>query len=51
LDNIFIVEFPEFERCKTHGETYEDGVKNGKEVLDLLIESFKKKADHFPNLK
>jgi len=38
-DNIFVVTIPEFSGCKTHGETYEEAVKNGKEVMELCIES------------
>jgi predicted RNase H-like HicB family nuclease len=38
-DNIFVVTIPEFTRCKTHGETYEEAVKNGKEVIELCIEA------------
>jgi antitoxin HicB len=38
-DEAYIVTLPEFGSCKTHGATYEDAAKNGREVLELLIES------------
>jgi predicted RNase H-like HicB family nuclease len=40
-DQVYVVSLPEFGRwCKTHGETYEEAAKNGREVLELLIEDF-----------
>jgi antitoxin HicB len=35
-DKVFIVTLPEFDDAKTHGETYEEAVRMGKD----LIESF-----------
>lgn len=37
-DEAFVVTLPEF-GCKTHGETYEEAARHGREVLELLIES------------
>ena len=46
-DQIYVVTLPEFgDFCKTHGETYVEAVKNGEEVLEMLLESFEK--DHLP---
>ena len=39
-DQVFIVTLPEFLGCKTHGESYEDAVKNGREIIELLIETY-----------
>jgi predicted RNase H-like HicB family nuclease len=39
-DRVFIVTLPEFGGCKTHGETYEEAVKNGREVIELLIDTY-----------
>jgi predicted RNase H-like HicB family nuclease len=39
LDEVYIVTLPEFGGPKTHGETYEEAVKHGREVLELLIET------------
>src|SRR6478672_11042762 len=39
-DNAYIVILPEFPGCHTHGATREEALKNGQEVLELLIESF-----------
>ncbi|NES83614.1 MAG: type II toxin-antitoxin system HicB family antitoxin [Moorea sp. SIO2B7] len=41
-DQCFIVILPEFENVMqpvTHGDTYEEALKNAQEVLELLIES------------
>jgi predicted RNase H-like HicB family nuclease len=45
-DQVYIVSLPEFADCKTHGETYEEAAKHGREVLELLIRSYK--ADRQP---
>ncbi|HTU88951.1 MAG TPA: type II toxin-antitoxin system HicB family antitoxin [Gemmataceae bacterium] len=39
-DQVYVVTLPEFDGNKTHGATYEEAVRNGSEVLELLIESF-----------
>ncbi len=36
-DRVFVVYLPEF-NCYTHGETYLEAVKNGQEVLEMLVE-------------
>jgi predicted RNase H-like HicB family nuclease len=38
-DNTYIVTVPELPGCKTHGDTYEEAVKNGQEVMELCIAS------------
>ncbi len=39
-DQLFIARMPEFgPGAKTHGLTYEEAAKNGREVLEMLIES------------
>ncbi len=39
-DECFVVSLPEWGKfCHTHGETYEDALKNAQEVLEMLIES------------
>lgn len=38
-DQCYIVSLPEFGKyARTHGDTYEEAVKNAQEVLELLIE-------------
>jgi predicted RNase H-like HicB family nuclease len=40
IDNCFVVSFPEWGNfCHTHGDTYEEALQQGKELLDFLIES------------
>jgi antitoxin HicB len=39
-DNCYVVSFPEWgEFCHTHGDTYEEALKNAREVLEILIET------------
>jgi predicted RNase H-like HicB family nuclease len=38
-DQCYIVSLPEFGKyARTHGDTYEEALKNAQEVLELLIE-------------
>jgi antitoxin HicB len=37
-DGAYIVTLPEFPTCHTHGATREEALKNGQEVLELLVE-------------
>lgn len=40
-NSCFVVTFPEWgEQCQTYGDTYEEALSNGKEVLQLMIASF-----------
>jgi antitoxin HicB len=39
-DKCYVVSFPEWgEFCHTHGDTYEEALKNAQEVLEMLIET------------
>ena len=39
-DQCYIVSLPEFGKyARTHGDTYEEAIKNAQEVLELLIEN------------
>jgi len=38
-DGVYVVTLPEFPNCHTHGSTREEALKNGQEVLELLIDS------------
>lgn len=46
-DQAYLATLPEF-GCKTHGETYEEAAKHGREVLELLIESAQEDGDKLP---
>ena len=35
-DQVYVVTFPEFGGCRTHGETYKKAAKAGEEVLELV---------------
>jgi len=41
VDRIYVAHLPEFgPGAKTHGSTYEEAAKNGREVLEMLVESY-----------
>jgi predicted RNase H-like HicB family nuclease len=46
---VFVVSLPEFgPYANTHGETYEEAVRMGQEVLELLIETYQADGDPLP---
>jgi antitoxin HicB len=46
-DQAFIVSLPEFgPYCKTHGDTYEEAIKQGQDALESLIDAYR--ADKRP---
>ncbi len=47
-DEAYVVSFPEFSGAHTHGATYLEAVKNGQDVLGLLIESFEQEGKPLP---
>jgi predicted RNase H-like HicB family nuclease len=48
-DQCYVVSLPEWgEFCHTHGDTYEEALKNAKEVLELLIETSKEDGETLP---
>jgi predicted RNase H-like HicB family nuclease len=49
-DQKYIVSLPEFgPYAHTHGDTYEEALKNGQEVLDLLIEDYQERGQQLPS--
>jgi predicted RNase H-like HicB family nuclease len=48
-DEKYLVSLPEFgPYAHTHGDTYEEALKNGREVLDLLIEDYQARSQPLP---
>jgi antitoxin HicB len=49
-DNCYLVGFPDFpgQKWSTHGSTYEKAAKNGKQVLELIIDSYQLKNKPLP---
>ncbi|MDJ0534494.1 MAG: type II toxin-antitoxin system HicB family antitoxin [Xenococcaceae cyanobacterium MO_207.B15] len=49
-DNCFLVALPDFpgQYWRTHGETYEEAVANGKEALESLIISYEVDGEALP---
>ncbi|MCT7950110.1 type II toxin-antitoxin system HicB family antitoxin [Ancylothrix sp. C2] len=52
-DNCYLVHLPDFpsQRFHTHGETYEEALKNAQEVLELLIEEYQQDGKPLPQPK
>jgi len=51
-EQCFVVSLPEWgEFCHTHGDTYEEALKNAQEVLELLIESALENGESLPEPK
>lgn len=49
-DQIYLASLPEFgPYARTHGNSYEDALKNAREVLDLLIEDYRAKNKPLPS--
>lgn len=50
-DQKYLVSLPEFgPYAHTHGDTYEEALKNGQEVLELLIEDYQARNKPLPQL-
>ncbi len=48
-DKCFVVSLPEWgEFCHTHGDTYEEALKNAQEVLEMLISSYLEDGQPIP---
>ncbi len=47
-DRLYVVTFPEFPGSHTHGIAYEDAVKQGQEVLELLVETYRQEGRPLP---
>ena len=48
-DRVYIVSLPEFGAyAHTHGDTYEEALKNAREVLELLIEDYRARGKALP---
>ncbi len=48
-DKCFVVSLPEWgEFCHTHGDTYEEALKNAQEVLEMLISSYLEDGQPLP---
>jgi predicted RNase H-like HicB family nuclease len=52
-DQVYIVSFPEWEADgligHTHGDSYEEAVRKGKEVLHILMESARAEGEPLPS--
>lgn len=47
-DNKYIATIPELAGCKTHGSTYEEALQNGKEVIELWLDTAQELGESIP---
>jgi antitoxin HicB len=48
-DHVYVVSLPEWGKyAQTHGATYDDAVRNGQEVLQMLIDSARLQGERLP---
>ncbi|NMG57178.1 type II toxin-antitoxin system HicB family antitoxin [Geitlerinema sp. P-1104] len=49
-DNCFLVGFPDFpgQEWRTHGETYEEALRNGTEALESLVMAYQSMGEPLP---
>ena len=48
-DKKYVVSLPEFgPYAHTHGDSYEEALKNGQEILELLIEDYQVRNQKLP---
>jgi predicted RNase H-like HicB family nuclease len=49
-DNCYLVGLPDFigQQWRTHGDSYEEAVANGVEVLELLIKDYRLAGEALP---
>jgi predicted RNase H-like HicB family nuclease len=47
-DTSYVVSFPEFPTAHTHGDSYEQAATNGREVLNLLIQTYEREGRPLP---
>ncbi len=50
-DDAFVTEVPELPGCMTHGQTYEEAIKNVQDAIQLWIDTAKEFGDPVPEPK
>ena len=48
---VFLPEFRNEMQPITHGETYEEALKNAQEVLEMLVEEYQEDGKPLPEIK
>jgi predicted RNase H-like HicB family nuclease len=48
---VFLPEFEDVMQPVTHGDSYEEAIKNAQEVIELLIESYEEEGKPLPETK
>jgi antitoxin HicB len=49
-DGLFLVHLPDFpsQRFVTHGKSYEEAARNGREVLEMIVEEYQEEGRVLP---
>ena len=47
-DDIYIATVPELPGCRTHGTTLEEAARNGREAMELWLDSARRWGDPIP---
>jgi len=47
-DQTFIVTLPEFQNAQTHGDSYEEAVKQGRDLIDSFIAWYREDGRDLP---
>ncbi len=48
-DQAYLAKVPELPGCNTHGDTYEEALKNAQEVIELWLEAAQKTGRPIPS--
>lgn len=48
IDQIYVVTVPELPGCRTHGKTYEEAVRQGRDAIASWIDDAKASGDLIP---
>ena len=47
-DDIFVVDVPELPGCQTHGDTYEEALRQGQDAIASWIDAAREDGDPLP---
>jgi len=47
-DQVYVVTVPELPGCRTHGRTYEEAVRQGRDAIESWIDAARADGDRIP---